>query len=131
MKAIIKSVEWVKEYDTKFGKLQLFKIGYDDKVAYYSSKSKDQTKFVKGKEAEFNEEEKSGSNGTYLTIKPITANRYSNFGKALKREQSKYSGFAMSYAKDLVVAGKIELNNMEAYTEAMFNLMVKLDKTLE
>lgn len=131
MKAIIKSVEWVKEYDTKFGKLQLFKIGYDDKVAYYSSKSKDQTKFVKGQEAEFNEEEKSGSNGTYLTIKPITANRYSNFGRALKREQSKYSGFAMSYAKDLVVAGKIELNNMEAYTEAMFNLMVKLDKTLE
>jgi hypothetical protein len=37
----------------------------------------------------------------------------------------------MSYAKDLVIANKIQLDNIEFYTRRMFELMVELDKTLE
>ena len=37
----------------------------------------------------------------------------------------------MSYAKDLVIADKIPLDNISTYTKKMFKLMVDLDKTLE
>ena len=116
MKAIIKKVTFRKEYESKFGTLYGFQVEYDDKKAYYSAKKKEQDKFVEGVEAEFTEETRTGKNGEYLVVKPIFTKGASNFGRALKREQSKYSGFAMSYAKDLVVAGKIPLT--EIYMEA-------------
>ena len=131
MKAVIKSVEYVKEYETKFGNLHLHRIKYNEKTAYYSSKKKDQTYFVKGKEVEFTEEEQKNDKGTFYKVKPIRQNSYSGYAKAVKKEQSKYSGFAMSYAKDLCVAGKIELRQLSEYTKKMFTLMVELDKTLE
>ena len=138
MKAKIKTVKFLKESEGKFGLMYSFSITYivdgEEKTAYYTSKSKDQKKFIEGQESEFTEEEKLGTNDRpYLVIKPIQAGGYnqSGFGKALKKEQSKYSGFAMSYAKDLVIADKITLEQISTYTEKMFKLMVALDKTLE
>lgn len=131
MKAIILSVEFVKEYETKFGLLYLHKIKYDTKTAFYSSKKKEQTYFVVNKEAEFTEETKTGKNGDYFVIKQITQNKQSNFGRALKKEQSRYSGFATAYSKDLVVSGRIPLDQMEAKAWDLFNLMVEMDKTIE
>jgi len=138
MKALIKSVKFLKESEGKFGLMYSFKVTYksgeEEKQAYYTSKSKEQKKFIEGQEAEFTEETKMGTNDTpYTVIKPIQAGGYnqSGFGKALKKEQSKYSGFAMSYAKDLVIADKITLEQISTYTEKMFKLMVALDKTLE
>ena len=86
--------------------------------------------------AEFTEEEKGytdnhGKPATFWVIKPVTQNRQSNFGKALKKEQSRYSGFAMAYAKDLVVAGKITLEQMYAEAQCMMDWMVETDKKLE
>ena len=131
MKAVIKDVEFVKEYESKFGTLYSFRVCYDDSIAYYSSKSKDQKKFIAGQEAEFTEEKKTGNRGEYLVVKPLFANKQSNFGKALTREKSKYSGFAMAYAKDLVVAGKIEPDQMYAEAQCMIDWMVDADKKLE
>ena len=130
MKAKITSVEYKSEFESKYGILYSFIVKYDSKSAFYSSKKKDQTKFVKGQEAEFTEEEKEGKNGKYLVIKPIVA-QFGGYNKQVKKEQSRYAGFAMSYAKDLVVGDKISINDLSNYTEAMFKLMVKLDKTLE
>lgn len=136
MKAIIKTVTFKKERDTQFGKMYNFEVTYNDKKAIYSSKYKDQKSFVVGQEAEFTEEQRdyTGTDGktfTYTIIKPIKQNRSSNFGKALSKEQSKYSGFAMSYAKDLVIGGRIQLDDMLMWTEIMFGKMVELDKSLE
>ena len=132
MKAIIKSAEFVKEFESKFGMLYQHRIKYDEKTAYYSSKKKEQTYFIPGKEAEFTEEIKESKNGKYTTIKPVNSFAgNSNFTRALKKEQSKYSGFAMSYAKDLVIADKIKLDQISDYTKKMFTLMVELDRTLE
>ena len=131
MKATIENVEFVKEYTDKFGKKYSFRVTYDGRQAYYSSKSKDQTKFVAGQEAEFTEETRTGKNGSYLIIKPIYQNRQSNFGKALSREKSKYSGFAVSYAKDLVVSGRLNREELPDYAWILFDLMVEMDKTLE
>ena len=131
MKALITDVKFVKEFETQFGKLFSFKVSYDGRDAYYSSKFKDQTKFVAGQEAEFTEETKTGKNGSYLTIKPPVKAGQSNFGKALNKEKSRYSGFAVSYAKDMAVAGRIQVTELAPYAWILFDLMVEMDKTLE
>jgi hypothetical protein len=137
MKELIKEVTFVKEKQTQFGTLYQFAVKYDNKKAFYSSKTKDQNKFVAGQEAEFTEEEKTytnkdGNPASFLVIKPFNPNKpASNFGKALKKEQSRYSGFAVSYAKDLVVGGRIQIEKLPDYAWELFNLMVAMDKTLE
>lgn len=136
MKAVIQEVTFHKEKESQFGTLYQFKVKYDDKVAFYSSKSKDQKKFIAGQEAEFTEEEKSytdrnGNPATFLVIKPPTQNKQSNFGKALKKEQTRYSGFAVSYAKDMAVAGRIQVNELSEYAWVLFELMVAMDKSIE
>lgn len=132
MQATITNVTYLKEYETKFGKLHSFRVEYDGKEAFYSSKSKDQTKFVKGKEALFTEETLIGKNNKpYLKIKPPQTGGGSNYARAVSREQSKYSGFAMSYAKDLLIAGKIEFDQLLPACKKMFDYMVKLDKEVK
>lgn len=130
MKAIIKTVKWNKEVETKFGIMQSFYVTYNDRSASFMCKNKENPPFEEGKEYEFNETEREYQGKTYYNIKPLQENK-GGFNRAVKREQSKYSGFAMSYAKDLVISGKIELKDISLYTEKMFDLMVKLDKTLE
>jgi len=136
MKELIQEVKFTKEGENKFGKYYTFIVKYDGKQAYYNSKSKDQKKFIAGQEAEFTEEEKTytnkqGNPGSYFIVKPIPFNKQSNFGKTLKKEQARYSGFAVSYAKDLVVAGKIEFTELSAEAWILFEMMVEMDKSLE
>jgi hypothetical protein len=136
MKATIIEVKFIKEFDSKFGKLYSFHVKYDDIVAVYNSKSKDQKKFIPGEEAEFIEEtktytDKQGNLKEYIVIKPPMQNRQSNFGKALSKEKSRYSGFAVSYSKDLAVAGRIQMTELSDYAWILFDLMVEMDKTLE
>lgn len=136
MKALIKDVKFQKEYESKFGTMYSFLVSYNDKKGFYNSKSKEQTQFIKGQEAEFTEETKTyttkdGKESSIIVIKPPQGQRQSNFGKALKKEQSKYSGFAVSYAKDLVVAGKLERSELGDYAWILFDLMVEMDKTIE
>lgn len=131
MKAKIEKVEFQKEYQTKFGTLFLFKVHYDGKVGFYSSKKKDQKKFVAGKDAEFSVYEKSDKDRVWTIIKPIyEGQQQSNYSRKQKAEQSRYSGFAVSYAKDLVVADKLPIAELGDYATVLFNLMVELDKTL-
>ena len=131
MKAVITKVTFKKEYDSKYGKMYGFSIEYDDKSAYYSSKKREQTKFIEGQEVEFTEETRKGDKGEYLVVKPVYEVGNSNFGKQLKREQSKYSGFAVSYVKDLIIADKIDIKDWESASKKICMFMVNLDKDIE
>ena len=133
MKTVIKKVSYNKEVDTKGGAMHSFFVEYDDKRGSFLCKDRENPTFKEGEEAEFTETEREVNGIIYYNIRKLSPKFQgnSNFGKALKREQSKYSGFAMSYAKDLVIAGKIELSQISDYTKKMFELMVQLDKTLE
>jgi hypothetical protein len=133
MKAKITKVEFVKTYDTKHGEMFLHRVEYDGKEALYSSKKKDQNKFTAGQEAEFNEEKRTNKAGTgFLVIKPVYAQGgNSNYGRQLKREQSKYSGFAVSYVKDLIIAGKIDIGQWKDASKDICMFMVNLDKEIE
>jgi hypothetical protein len=130
MKAKIEKVEFNKEFESKFGTLYQFKVWYNGKMAYYSAKKKEQTKFIAGQECEFVEEERSTEKGSFWIVKPMTP-KNAAWNKAIKKEQSRYSGFAVSYVKDLIIADKIELKDWEKASEKIFKLMVKLDKTLD
>lgn len=137
MKAIIDSVKFTKEFDGKYGKQYSFVVKYGDIQAFYNSKYKDQKTFIPGKEAEFTEEtktytdKKTGDIKDYLVIKPMNQNRQSNFGKALGKEKARYSAMAVSYSKDLVNGGRIQLSELPDYAWIMFELMNEMDKTLE
>jgi len=130
MEATITSAKFIKEFESKFGMLYSHQIEYDGKKAYYSSKSKDQKKFIPGQKAEFTEEKRTGKKGEYLVIKPATQNYASPGGKAIQREQSKYSGFAVSYVKDLIVAGKVPIEDWKVLSGEMCEFMFNLDKNL-
>jgi len=132
MKVLITKVTFKEEREGRFGKQFNFEIEYDGKKAYYTSKSKDQTKFVEGQECEFNEEKRKSKKGNdYFVVKAIYQQNNSQYGKALAREQSKYAGFSASYVKDLIVAGKIDIKDWEAASTKIFKHMVELDATLK
>jgi len=132
MKAIITKVTYKDERDGKFGKMYNFQIEYDNKTAYYTSKSKEQKKFIEGQECEFTEEKRTSKKGTdYFVVKPIYQEGFkSNYGKALLREQSKYAGFSASYVKDLIVAGILPIDKWESASEKIFKHMVELDASI-
>ena len=134
MKAKITGAKFKKEFTTQFGTLYAHRISYNGKEAVYNSKSQDQKKFEVGKEAEFTEEYITGQYGEYTVIKPVMSGGWkgnSNYVKDVKREQSKYSGFATSYVKDLIIADKINIKDWEKASKKIFNFMVELDKAEE
>jgi hypothetical protein len=135
MKALIIGASWIKEYESSFGIMHMHRIKYGEKEALYLSKKKEQTYFTPNKECEFTEEIIKGKDGKpdWVKVKPIRqGGGQSNFGRAVKKEQSKYSGFAMAYAKDLFVAGKVEsIEQMYAEAQNMIDWMVAQDKALE
>jgi hypothetical protein len=137
MKAVIQEVTFYKEIDGQYGKMYSFRVKYDNEITLYTSKYKDQKKFIPGQEAEFTEEtktytdKKTGELKSYKVIKPINQVKQSNYGKALNKEKSRYSGFAVSYAKDLVIADKIKIEDISEFATVLFDLMVNLDKSLE
>ena len=131
MKAEIQEVKFISEFESKYGTLYSFKITYEGREAYYNSKNRDQTKFIVGHEVEFTEEVKTGKKGDYLVVKPINPNKQSNFGRALKKEQARYSAMCVSYAKDLVIAGRIQLTELQEYSWVLFELVNEMDKSIE
>ncbi len=132
MTAKITGVKFVKEYDGKFGTQYLFIISYDGKEGLYYSKQKDQTVFVKGQDAEFSETHKVNKrNEEYISIKPPAKAGSSNYGRALQKEQSRYTTMGASYVKDLIIAGKVEIKDWASATEKIVRFMHKLDKEIE
>ena len=136
MKGKIIAAEFSKEGEGKFGKWYSHRITIEHEgekqICNYLSKTKEQTKFIAGQEAEYTLTPKEYNGKTYFDIKPVQAFQgKSNFGKKLAQEQSKYSGFAMSYAKDLVVAGVLPSEKMFEGAKKMFDWMVEQDKTLQ
>ena len=131
MKALIEAINYLETFDSRFGTKHKFEVVYDGKVATFLSNEKEQKIFKEGVENEFDETQVLMENVTVFNIKPPGKKGKSNFSKQLKREQSKYSGFAMSYAKDLVVAGMIKPKDIFTEAMKMMNWMVEQDKALE
>lgn len=139
MNVIVKAVTPRPAKDTQWGKSYPYAVEFENDgrtmSGIYYAKTDKQDVFQPDKEIEITAEtrtyEKDGQTKSYLVIKPLSARKWNSpGGKAIQKEQSRYSGFAVSYAKDLVVAGKIPLDELKIFATELFDLMVNLDKTL-
>lgn len=141
MKAEIKEAIWQREKSNPHDPNKMLhdhKIVYLDEnldmvTGYYTSIKKEQTNFKVGETAEFDVQEMIGKEGRkWFKIRPQRAGGGSlYYNRSKKIEQSKYAGFSLSYAKDLVVAGKLNYDQLLTTSEKMFWHMVSLDKKLE
>lgn len=52
-------------------------------------------------------------------------------GKPVVDPRAQFIGFSASYAKDLVIAGKVDLRDMNLLTERIFDNMAKLYDTIK
>jgi len=84
-KGIVKNVQSTGTWDGKFGTMYKFEVTIGDDTGEYSSKSKDQTKFVIGQEAEY-----TFTDGNYPKIKPVFTQSFGGgFNKSENPERQK------------------------------------------
>ena len=124
MKANVQSVEAKGSYDGKYGLMYKYEVHIGEHVGEYSSK-KYATKeaegfpFIIGSEAEYEYE----AHEKYPKIKTVS-NWSGGSGYAKK---SSNTSFGVSYCKDLIVAGKLDIKDWQEASEKIINFMNKLD----
>lgn len=96
---------------------------------FYTSKNEDQTKFVVGQETEYLIEQKQGKNGFYNKITlPQSENSFQGGGgfkgKSAPDPKVQMISFAMSYTKDLIVGGKVQMAELEKVYNQIHALMI-------
>ena len=100
----VTKAEYKDSFKSEYGELHSFAIEFENgDRGFYSSKSKDQNKFIEGSEADYEKEEKQGKNGVYYKIKPAKK-EFSSNGYSGSSKKSSNASFALSYAKDLGIA---------------------------
>ena len=92
------------------------------------SKEKMPAKLNPGQELTYTIEETSRGN----KIKAVTAGTpgFKGSGRPVQDPRAQFIGFVHAYAKDLVVAGKIDIKDINGAAESMFKNMIKLYNTL-
>lgn len=110
-KGIVKNVQSTGTWDGKFGTMYKFEVTIGDDTGEYSSKSKDQTKFVIGQEAEY-----TFIDGNYPKIKPVFTQSFGGgFNKSENPERQKMivKQSSLKVAVDLCIANKkTDLNSV-------------------
>jgi hypothetical protein len=109
-----------------------FTIEFDNgDKGFYSSKDEDQKRFVVGQEAEYNIEEKDGKNGKkYFRITspldpaPIQYRGAGGGGRPQIDPKVQMISFAAAYTKDLIVAGKIDIQSFGSQFNTIYNTMI-------
>ena len=110
-KGIVKNVQPTGTWDGKFGTMYKFEVTIGDDTGEYSSKSKDQTKFVIGQEVEY-----TFIDGNYPKIKPVFTQSFGGgFNKSENPERQKMivKQSSLKVAVDLCIANKkTDLNSV-------------------
>lgn len=94
---------------------------------FYTSKLEDQKKFIVSQESEYLIEEKQGSKGKYFKVTtPQSEGGSSQWQKGSKPQvdpKVQMISFAMSYTKDLIVGGKLQLSELEKEFNRIYTTM--------
>lgn len=106
-----------------------FSIEFDNgDRGWYKSKKEDQTNFVAGQEQTYCIEEKVSGTGTkyYRITLPQTEQSFKPGGGGRPQQDPKvqFISFAASYAKDLIVGGKVQLIDFESQMNRIYNAMI-------
>lgn len=115
-----------------------FVVEFDNNdKGFYTSKNEEQKNFVVGQEATYLIEEKEGSTGKkYCKVSIPQAQGGFNKGGGKPGHvpvdpRVQMIGFSTSYAKDLVVAGKVSIGDLSKYSNEIFQNMIKLYDTIK
>lgn len=123
MKGKVESVKSTGTYDSKYGLMYKYTVHIGDHTGEYSSKKystydTDGFPFIIGSEVEY-----EFIDGQFPKIKPAQTN-YTGYNNSKK---SSNTSFGVSYCKDLIVAGKLDIEQWEAASEKIINFMNNLD----
>jgi len=121
-KSKVTGASYSRSYDSKYGQMHVHSLTFENgDIGEYSSKSKEQNKFVIDKEADYTYENDSNTDFP-AKIKPV-------FTENKGRPQNNRS-FALSYAKDLAVA-LIDKDKEYGGTEGIIKVANKFHEWLE
>jgi hypothetical protein len=104
---------------------------------FYVSKHEDQKNFISGQEATYLIEEKEGKEGKKyfkITMPKVDSKWNGGSGKSNYTPvdpRIQMISFSTSYAKDLVVADKIKMDQLSKTSEEIFKNMIKLYETIK
>ena len=103
-----------------------FVIEFDEGTkGFYTSKNPDQNKFVVGNVADFEVEQRQGSKGPYNKINvPQAAFMKGGGGKPPVEPRIQMISFAAAYTKDLIVGGKVGMQDFEKEFNKIYNVMI-------
>lgn len=89
----------------------------------FSTKSEDQKTFTVNSEITYIIEEKEGKNGKWFKIS-VPKPAFGGGGKPQQDPKVQMISFSMSYTKDLIVGGKVEMKDLEKVFNQIHSLMV-------
>lgn len=124
-KAKVTKITKIDKKDTYGNTSFIIEFDNGDK-GYYTSKNEEQTKFMVGNVADYLIEEKQGKNGTYykVTIPQSDKPAWSGGGRPQQDPKVQMISFAMAYTKDLIVGGKVSMNDLEKEFNRVYNIMI-------
>jgi len=95
---------------------------------FYSTKTEEQSKFVAGQDSEYEIEEKIGKTGNPWYKITLPGSEQQGFkpggGRPQVEPRVQMISFAMAYAKDLVVAGKVDMKALPETFDIIYNEMI-------
>lgn len=122
-KAKIKTCRFVSEWQGQNGIVYYHEIELDNgDKGQIGTKDKNPEKLQAGQELTYTIEATTRGN----KIKAVNTNQGGGFKKPMRDPKEQMTSFAMSYAKDLVVAGKLDIKDLEAGTKRIYNIMKSL-----
>lgn len=125
-KSVVTQVAGIGHWDGQYGRMYKFEVAFENGDAgQYLSKVQDQTKFIQGREAEY---QKETNEKGYVTIKPFAPQpNYTAKGPVAKDPETGKQIARMSVLKaacDLVVAGEVKLHDI-TYIAQIFERYVQ------
>lgn len=133
-KAKIVRTVFVSEWNNpKGGQIYYHKIELDNgDTGQIGSKEKMPAKLNPGQELNYTIEATDKGNKIKAVLPPGFGPGFkAGGGRPVADPRAQFIGFSASYAKDLVIAGKVDLKDMNLLTERIFDNMAKLFETIK
>jgi hypothetical protein len=132
-KAKIVRTVFVSEWNNpKGGQIYYHKIELDNgDTGQIGSKEKMPAKLNPGQELHYTIEATDKGNKIKAVMPVFAGDSKPGGGRPVIDPRAQFIGFSASYAKDLVIAGKVDLKDMNLLTERIFDNMAKLYETIK
>jgi len=108
-------VTFKKDFTSQYGTFYSFEVKFNNgDTGFYNSKTKDQSKFIVGVEAEYELETKTNDKGSFNLVKPVVAQKSfgGGFKAAPKNENIIIAQSSIKASVELICVGKIDIKDL-------------------